>query len=327
MIKTPAAQLDREIAEALSGSGSRSATLADRFMNAVTTGTESDVRLEYTRRALDVILHGQLDGMLYGPEYKTAKDHLSRRYDEAFKAKIMEPYMYGKGYTPDNEWLDKLGSHYGLHSAISFSKRLAKAPPAPTPELDRDIRAFLSATAPVAGIIADLKSKVVKGRKPDPNVVAKKAAIAASREGRDGECQICQNRQILSSKGMLVLHGYRRPGHGSIVGDCFGVGSPPWEVSCDALAAYVEELRRISAAEAQSARDVSKLTKLTVNRGTTRNPRFVDISEGDARELRYRTFAEERESRVEDHLRQSKLYAEAAASEARRLKTWKPKKT
>ena len=70
--------------------------------------------------------------------------------------------------------------------------------------------------------------------------------------------------------------------------------------------------------QALAARDAAKLIKLTVNRGTTRNPRFVEISEGDPRELRYRTFAEERESRVEDHLRLSKLYTETAASEARR---------
>lgn len=325
MPKTPAAQLDREIAEALSGSGSRSVTLADRFMHAISTDV-NDARAERTRRALDVILHGQIDGMIYGPEYKNAKDHLSRRFDEAFGAKISAPYMHGRGYTPDSEWLDKLGSHYGLHSTTSFAKRLAKAPPAPTPELNRDIRALIAATAPVASLVADLKSKVVKGRKPNPDVVAKKAAVAASRVGRDGECQICQHRQILTSDGKLVLHGYRRPGHGSIVGDCFGVGSPPWEVSCDALAAYVVELRRAAAAEAQAAKDAAKLTKITVNRGSVRNPRFVEMTDGTPREPPFRTFAEERERRVEGHLRQSKMLTEAAASEERRLKTWKPAK-
>lgn len=327
MTKTPAAQLDREIAEALSGSGSRSLTIADRFMHAVDRGNESDARTAHTRRALDVILHGQHDGMIYGPEYKDAKDTLSRRFEEAYSAKIQAPYMHGKGYTPDSEWEGKLGSTYGLHSAISVAKRLAKAPPAPTPQLDHDIRAFFAATQPIAVMIAGLKSKVIKGRKPNPDVIAKKAAVAASRVGRDGECQICQHRQILDSRGNLVLHGYQRPGHGYIVGDCFGVGHPPWEVSSDALATWIERVKARSAQLAQEAVKVAKLTTIDVNRGSDRNPKMVTLTKGGPSGYdnhgRF-SFEDEIEKRVRSLKQEAKWLADDASRETRRLKTWKP---
>ena len=298
-------------------------------MHAVDSGNESDARTMRTRRALDVILHGKHDGMIYGPEYKDAKDTLSRRFEEAYSAKIQAPYMHGKGYTPDSEWESKLGSTYGLHSAISVAKRLAKMPPAPTPQLDRDIRAFFAATQPIAVMIAGLKSKVIKGRKPNPDVVAKKAAVAASRVGRDGECQICQRRQILDSKGKLVLHGYARPGHGYIVGDCFGVGHPPWEVACDRLAEWIERLKRSSAAETKAAIDAAKLKTITVNQGSERNPKLVKLTEGGPN-LEYvygepgKSFTEARASRVRAHQVQAKMLADDATRETRRLKTWKP---
>ena len=317
MTKTPAAQLDREIAEALSGSGSTSLTIADRFMHAINRGTLSDARTAHTRRALDVILHGKLDGMIYGPEYKDAKDTLSRRFDEAYDA-LRGPYMHGKGYTPDSEWEDKLGSHYGLHSAISVAKRLAKLPSAPTPQLDRDVREFFAATQPIAVMIADLKSKVIKGRKPNPNVVAKKAAVAASRVGRDGECQICQRRHILDSRGNLVLHGYQRPGHGYIVGDCFGVGHPPWEVSSDALATWIELLKKRSEKAEEDAVKASKLTTITINRGSDLNPRMVTLTKGDP------SFEGVIDKRVRDLKQQARWMADDAKRETQRLKTWKP---
>ena len=324
--KTPAAQLDREIAEALNGSGS---TVGDRFMQAVKLNNASDSRVAHTRRALDVILHGKLDGMIYGPEYKDAKDTLSRRFEEAYNAKIGDPYMSGKGYTPDSEWEAKLGSTYGLHSAISVAKRLAKLPPAPTPEFDRDIREFIAATQPIAVMIADLKSKVIKGRKPNPDVVTRKAAVAASRVGRDGECQICQHRQILDSRGNLVLHGYQRPGHGYIVGDCFGVGHPPWEVSSDALATWIERLKARSAQLAKEAVRVAKLTTIDVNFGSDRNPRLVTLNKGDPSgyDTRHGSFSFESElkKRVDDLKEQSKWLADDAKRETARLKTWKPK--
>ena len=47
------------------------------------------------------------------------------------------------------------------------------------------------------------------------------------------ECQVCERQQATDASRM-VHHGYRRPGWGSIVGDCFGVGHLPFPAT-DAL--------------------------------------------------------------------------------------------
>jgi hypothetical protein len=328
-MKTPAAQLDREIAEALNGSGGTTPdSVAERFMEAIARGNPTEAQLARARRALDVILHGKLDGKIYGPEYKDAKDTLSRRFEEAYSA-ISGHYLAGRGYSDDSKWEDSLGSTYGLHSAISVAKRLAKAPPAPTPEFDREVREFFAATQPIAVIIAGLKSKVIKGRKPNPDAIAKKAAVAASRAGRDGECQICQRRHILDSRGNLVLHGYQRPGHGYIVGDCFGVGYPPWEVSSDRLAEWIELLKTRAAQATQEAARTAKLTTIDVNRGSERNPRYVTLTKGDPPGYDGRgsfTFEGEIEKRARDLKQQAEWLTDNAKRETQRLKTWKPKR-
>jgi hypothetical protein len=55
-----------------------------------------------------------------------------------------------------------------------------------------------------------------------------------------GSCPVCfQNIKI--KDGRMVLHGYRRPGHGSTVGNCFGVGYPPFELDVKGTKAFLEE--------------------------------------------------------------------------------------
>ena len=64
-----------------------------------------------------------------------------------------------------------------------------------------------------------------------------------------GICQICESEHKLTTDAFpslgifgeahkVVHHGYRRPGHGSIEGDCAGVGEVPFEVSCEATRRY-----------------------------------------------------------------------------------------
>lgn len=51
------------------------------------------------------------------------------------------------------------------------------------------------------------------------------------RKHGDWTCAFCWRVHAVDSNGRLVHHGYQRPGHGSIVGDCNGVGELPWERS------------------------------------------------------------------------------------------------
>ena len=54
-----------------------------------------------------------------------------------------------------------------------------------------------------------------------------------------GECQICEG-QFKVQDGRVVLHGYKRPGDGYIIGECFGRNEPPYELSCAAIPGWLE---------------------------------------------------------------------------------------
>ena len=100
------------------------------------------------------------------------------------------------------------------------------------------------------------------------------------------ECQICERTQALDAGGCLGHHGYKRPGHGFIEGDCPGVGHAPFPAT-NALEAYLEALEvylaglRNSLAAVEAA---EKLSYMVEKRGPKREklpPVEVIISKGD----------------------------------------------
>jgi hypothetical protein len=50
-----------------------------------------------------------------------------------------------------------------------------------------------------------------------------------------GNCQLCEGDFKLNNENRMVHHGYKRPGHGQIEGDCPGVHKDPYEVSCELI--------------------------------------------------------------------------------------------
>jgi len=60
-----------------------------------------------------------------------------------------------------------------------------------------------------------------------------------------GTCGVCGGEYKLIA-GHLVHHGFQRPGHGYIVGDCFGVGYQAWEKSKQSVVDYVKALGKMA---------------------------------------------------------------------------------
>jgi uncharacterized protein (DUF2164 family) len=58
-----------------------------------------------------------------------------------------------------------------------------------------------------------------------------------------GNCQLCEGDFKLTSADRMVHHGYKRPGDGSIHGDCPAVDALPYEMSCELINSYVAGLR------------------------------------------------------------------------------------
>jgi len=54
-----------------------------------------------------------------------------------------------------------------------------------------------------------------------------------------GTCAVCMGTFKVRD-GLMVLHGYLRPGDGYIAGRCFGEGRTPWEVSPEAAQAFLD---------------------------------------------------------------------------------------
>lgn len=94
-----------------------------------------------------------------------------------------------------------------------------------------------------------LKSSVRAAR--ESSAKERRERKQADRRAITGECQVCEGWQCMTRDGKMVHHGYRRPGHGSIVGDCFGVGHLPYP-AVDALRKYSAALdceeRQVAAA-------------------------------------------------------------------------------
>lgn len=82
-----------------------------------------------------------------------------------------------------------------------------------------------------------------------------------------GNCQICEG-DFKVHLGTMVHHGYQRPGHGYIVGDCGGVNQLPYEVSCELIKSYKAGLETFLTEKKAALVDLEagKVTRITTSR-------------------------------------------------------------
>lgn len=78
---------------------------------------------------------------------------------------------------------------------------------------------------------------------PDEERAMREATFNHTDVTNTGSCPACFGLYKLTDQGKMVHHGYQRPGIGYIIGDCFGVGYEPFELSNAGTVAYVEKLR------------------------------------------------------------------------------------
>ncbi len=103
--------------------------------------------------------------------------------------------------------------------------------------------------------------------------VAKEAKAFDDRGIRCGVCPVCFGDYVVTFKGIpgtpeMVHHGYQRPGHGYIVGDCHGVAFEPFEVSCKGTESWLAILKSTLADRQKSVRGLPALTEVTVQDGS-----------------------------------------------------------
>lgn len=155
------------------------------------------------------------------------------------------------------------------------------------------------------------------------NKVERNRAAAKAREGREGTCQICEGRQIIQptgkNKATLVLHGYKRPGNGYTIGNCYGYHRKPFEVACDALTEWVDILAREKSDIESGLAKLSTLTVLVIKvyKGFGKEE-LVTIGPDDKR---WSTALESKKWELESNLRSVTRELEY---QSKRLADWRP---
>lgn len=104
-----------------------------------------------------------------------------------------------------------------------------------------------------------------------------------------GHCQICEGEfKLTADTHVMVHHGYKRPGHGFIVGDCMAVHEPAYEQSCEVLKAYTKGIKAgLENLRTHLAKLIAGEVKMIPRqtwpdgRGFNARPVWVDTHEGE----------------------------------------------
>ena len=277
----------------------------DRFLALVPAD-----RADRTRNALHVLQDGESAGAIYNRELMDAKRTIDRSYEEAFND------TKRSGGTGQSSWEIhlELGSQSGIRSSIATSKKLIKTK-LPYPEQIAAIRKLVTAALPIANLIEGLKKKVIKGKKPDPAVQARRAAVEANKLVMT--CPCCFRSIAVLPSGLMADHGYTLPVHWGKTPSCPGRRFRPLEVSSDGVVFMIKklsgDLKKINEelVEAPSKTSIYRPPRTRAGKGETITR---DSPEWDRAYRQYVGNLESTRRMVEDQL----------AMFEQRLRQWKP---
>ncbi len=135
-----------------------------------------------------------------------------------------------------------------------------------------------------------------------------------------GTCAACEGRWKVRD-GMLVHHGYQRPGWGEIVGDCVGVGWQPHETS-PALAEFLVQMSQDNIERVSGLlRKLPSATSIRVQVRGRRRIEWQEIRKVEVPDYQWRRVYEGRQRDLEAELR----YWEREHERSQRwAATWQP---
>lgn len=160
-------------------------------------------------------------------------------------------------------------------------------------------------------------------------ILGMKAHVKASERPRQavgnqiiGTCAICAHEQVVRN-GLMVLHGYQRPGIGYIQGECFGVGYDPYEVSTKAIEAYIPVLQDLKAGRQKRIADINS-GKVTVFYRTLRAKNAYTKPEMEKIEVGHRDFDSVMNATLVNLDSEVRAITDDIAMYQKRMAAWKP---
>ncbi len=218
-------------------------------------------------------------GSIRKMEYDLAKSVLSRAAEMAWETHVREPFFCGGRYADQDVATQDLNNRItilSLHDVIATTKKVA-ACDFDNPAI-RAMREFCDEAAPLAHLVASLKSVVVAGRAPRAENATDDAGPAEL-----GTCPVCF-RSIGVVRQKMAHHGYHRPQIGFQTSSCPGIRFCPLEASSDGLAWFIGSLR----SQLQKDRDRyaqrdewTTLTRLARVPGVGRRTQLITTRRGD----------------------------------------------
>ena len=208
-------------------------------------------------------------GLIYAVDYTRIKLALNHILDAS--TEVVTDLLRGKVSAAAVYQLQGDGflSETYIHRVQGQAKRFRSRLWAADPDL-AVVGAFYNFWNPFAGSFAALKPLVIKARKPSD----RPRQTPARTLDHTGTCAICgQNVKIaVRPSGVLVEHGFKIE-WASRMGQCFGAGRRPWEVSPEAASAYIDDLRLTAAYKRNTLESLPTATAVPYSGTTLRAPK------------------------------------------------------
>ena len=238
--------------------------------------------VDRVKQYLDIVLtahNGHSD--IYGPDYKEAKMYFGRALDSmngAWSERISGPFTAGRGGdNPETDLSWYINSPSSLHDMISKKKKWDKLKPTTVlnkhtgrkfsevdPAMVKALGELIDKSYRLANIMKDLKTKVVKGRKPNPAAAAKKQAMMDNRDMKT--CACCFRSIARLKNGLIADHGYTLKWKWGKTQSCPGRQFKPLEVSNEGLKYMRDGLKKLIKQTQDDIKKAPNVTKLPYKR-------------------------------------------------------------
>ena len=239
---------------------------------------------------LETINEGIEKQEIYNVDYKDANSRLSSIMSDFYSFISIKYHRLRNsgGYIIPTDVADVDNLIMSFNQVTAMDKRLKKCVSINDP-FYKEMRACTDEHLELAKVMKELKAFIKKGRKStetktiieNPNKIVK-------------TCPCCLRPIAISKENYMVNHGYKRPGSGCLIGNCYGTRFKPLEESLDGVLFMIDLLEKhIKQIEEtlEKANDWTEIKKYDYKGKVSiikkEDPMFTMLKRNKLRELEY----------------------------------------